>query len=141
MATMADTGDVTKFLADYSPKVRDLALQLRALIKKVAPDAVEHVYTGWKTIRYALSERAEARVCYISPAQHLVRLGFDYANDLPDPQQLLQGTGARMRHIKIEVDETPDFDAYRRLLQVAFEQARQRKSSRASQQRPGSRGP
>lgn len=134
MATMADTGDVTRFLGDYSPKVRKLALQLRAIIKKVAPDAVERVYTGWKTIRYALSERAEARVCYISPAKDSVRLGFDFSNDLPDPQQLLQGTGARMRHIKIDVGETPDFDGYRHMLQAAFEQSRQRTASRASQQ-------
>src|SRR5580765_8183092 len=84
--TMADTGDVTRFLADYSPEVRDIALKLRALIKKVAPNAVEGVYTGWKTIRYALSDRAESRVCYISPAKDSLRLGFDYSNDLPDPR-------------------------------------------------------
>jgi hypothetical protein len=138
MTTMAD--DVTRFLADYSPEVRALALKLRALIKKVAPDAVERVYTGWKTIRYALSERAEARVCHISPARDSLRLGFDYSNDLPDPKQLLQGTGARMRHIRLEVDEPPDFASYRRMLEAAFEQARQRSASTTSKKGSRKRG-
>jgi hypothetical protein len=127
---MAEADEVMRFLADYPPKVRDLSLQLRTLIKGVAPDSVERAYSGWKTIRYSLTERAEDRVCYISPFTDFVRLGFDYATEVPDPKSLLEGTGARMRHIKLGVDETPQMDVYRPMLEAAFEQARQRKQAR-----------
>jgi hypothetical protein len=126
----SDDDAVTKFLDQYPSKVRELASQLRALVRDVAPDAIERVYTGWKTIRYSLSERAEDRVCYISPFNEFVRLGFDYAPGLPDAHHLLEGTGARMRHIKISADDPIRTELYRPMLQAAFEQARPRQAAR-----------
>jgi hypothetical protein len=38
-----NTPNVEQFLSDYSPEVRDLALQARALTLDVIPDAIELV--------------------------------------------------------------------------------------------------
>ena len=39
--------------------------------------------------------------CWIAPARRHVSLGFYHGVDVPDPDGLLEGTGKRMRHVKI----------------------------------------
>ena len=43
--------------------------------------------------------------CYIKPAKNHVNLGFWWGVKLDDPEGLLQGTGEKMRHIKISGPE------------------------------------
>jgi hypothetical protein len=39
--------------------------------------------------------------CYIKPAKNHINFGFWWGAKLDDPEGLLQGTGAKMRHVKI----------------------------------------
>lgn len=88
--------EVTTFLDAYDPAVRDLALKLRDLVLKVAPDAQERVHRPWKTISYGVGQK----FCAISPHKTWVNLQFHGGALLDDAKSLLEGTGKSMRHAR-----------------------------------------
>ncbi len=112
--------EVDGFLAAYEPSVRKLALQLRTLLLKVAPDAEEKVHRPWKTIGY----RAGAVFCAILPHGAWVNLQFHRGAELDDPGGLLAGTGKSMRHVKLEAAAEIKRPALRKLIRSAADHAR-----------------
>ena len=95
------SADVQKLLHGYNPEVRDLAVGARELILRLAPDACEKVYMGWKTIGYSRAGRMKDQFCAIGPQRIYVSLYFNRGADLPDLSGLLEGTGKKMRHVNI----------------------------------------
>ena len=93
--------DVQELLRGYDPEVRDLALGARELILRLAPEACEKVYVGWKTIGYSRAGGMKDQFCAIGPQGTYVSLYFNRGADLPDPSGLLEGTGKKMRHVNI----------------------------------------
>jgi hypothetical protein len=57
--------------------------------------------------------------CYIALFKSRINLGFYYGADLPDPANLLEGTGQAMRHIKIGDLEQLENPAVRDLIIAA----------------------
>jgi hypothetical protein len=57
--------------------------------------------------------------CYISLQKEDVNLGFNYGSELPDPANLLKGTGNLFRHVKLTKPEDLANPALRQLLVVA----------------------
>ena len=110
---------VDTFLANYKPDIRDLALQVRHLVRSVLPDAQETVDNGYKTITYGTSRRMSEEICYIAPLTSSVNLGFSHGTKLPDPERLLKGTGKSLRHIKIESPAELSSPAIKSLLEAA----------------------
>jgi len=110
---------IDTLLADYKPAVRDLALQVRMLVRTVLPDAHESVQNGYKTITYGTGQRMSEEICYIAPLTSSVNLGFHHGTKLPDPERLLKGTGKSLRHIKIESPAELDSPAIKCLLEAA----------------------
>src|SRR5262249_46937757 len=120
------TVSVEEFLGTIGPEVRALVERLRRLGHAAAPGAVERAYPGWGVIRYLTSERYADRVAYLSPGRDYVNLGFDRAVDLPDPKRLLVGTGARMRHIRIQVSGPFVHEDYLAMIEAAFAEQKAR---------------
>ncbi len=122
---------VEDFLAAYNPATRALAQELRDLIRSIEPNATERAYPGgWNSVRFGISPAAVDQVCYIAPGEDGVSLGFDYGTELPDTQNLLTGTGKKMRHIRIQLGEKPNIPYYRYLLEIAFAQSHGRHETR-----------
>jgi hypothetical protein len=96
---MAD--EVARFLEAYRPDIRDLTHQVRALIASIAPDADENLKVGWKVIWYGFGPKMPDQFAVVMPTRNHVGLGFAYGRDLPDPKGKLEGTGKRMRHVKL----------------------------------------
>ena len=96
---MAD--EIDRFLAAYPPEIRDLTHQVRALIASVTPDADEYLKLGWKVIWYGFGPKMPDQFAVVMPTRNHVGLGFAYGRDLPDPKVKLEGTGKRMRHVKL----------------------------------------
>ena len=96
---MAD--EIDRFLAAYPPEIRDLTHQVRALIASVTPDADEYLKLGWKVIWYGFGPKMPDQFAVVMPTRNHVGLGFAYGRDLPDPKGKLEGTGKRMRHVKL----------------------------------------
>lgn len=96
-----NTTTAEEFLAAYSPEVRELALQTRALVFESLPDAIEFVDPPSKIIAYGFSSKYADLVCAIAPYKTYVNLIFSRGAALSDPDGLLQGTGKRARHVRI----------------------------------------
>jgi hypothetical protein len=96
---MAD--EIDRFLEAYAPDIRDLTHQVRALVASVAPDADEYLKLGWKVIWYGFGPKMPDQFAVVMPTRNHVGLGFAYGSDLPDPKGKLEGTGKRMRHVKL----------------------------------------
>ena len=57
---------------------------------------------------------------YILPHARWVNLGFNQGADLPDPETRLEGSGARMRHVKVRSPQDANDPAVRALLESAL---------------------
>ncbi len=113
-----------QFLETYPPEIRALALAARELVLGSLPGALEIVDPPSKIIAYGFSPRYADLVCAVAPYNKYVNLIFSMGTALPDPQNLLEGTGKRARHIKIQ----PGFDfsapGVRALLEEALARVR-----------------
>ena len=110
-----------EFLADYSPEVRELALQARALILDCLPQMVEFVDPPSKIIAYGFSSKYADLICAIAPYKTYVNLIFSRGAALPDPEGLLQGTGKRARHVRIQHQDDLRQPGVRVLLELALQ--------------------
>lgn len=55
-------------------------------------------------------------------------LGFFHGADLPDPTHLLEGSGKRMRHVKLRWGEPPDHQALADLAATAYRDIKARRA-------------
>ena len=62
--------------------------------------------------------------CYVLPYQRWINLGFYQGAGLPDPDGLLEGTGARLRHVKVRSVAAADAPAIRALVEAALTERR-----------------
>ena len=87
---------VDSFTKSLDKPVAVLAKELRRVIRKALPDAAENIKWGMPVY-----ER-DKLICAIRPARDYVALQFYSAGtSLDDPHKLLEGTGKKMRHVKI----------------------------------------
>ena len=95
--------DLVKFLRPYDREVRDLALQLRALVLEEMAPCYENIYDAYSAVAigYGTSERLSDGILHIAVYSKHVNLGFNDGATLPDPKRILEGKGNRIRHITI----------------------------------------
>ena len=79
--------------------VRAILAELRRMVRETLPDATEIFYHG--ALGYGATASGFDRILYVMPQNGYANLGFFYGIDVPDPSSLLEGTGKRMRHVKI----------------------------------------
>ncbi len=61
----------------------------------------------WGTPHYYLPEVSRRTICYLACQKKYVRLGFFNGASLTDPHEMMEGTGKKLRHIKVaEVDSS-----------------------------------
>ncbi len=72
---------------------------MRAVLFKSIPN--EKVFLGWSTIYYSLTGSTRDLIIAIGPMPNRLNLYFARGVDLDDPNELLEGTGKKMRHVKI----------------------------------------
>jgi hypothetical protein len=96
-----------KFLKPYDPEVRDLALQLRALVLEEMGPCYENIYDAYSAVAigYGTSGRLSDGVLHLAVYSKHVNLGFNDGATLPDPNGILEGKGSRIRHITIKTTE------------------------------------
>lgn len=88
------------FLAGYPDGIRDAAEQLRALVKRVVPDAIERVRTG-RLIGYDMPiGRRTVYFAYIAPEPIHVHIGFEHGVLMADPDRLLEGAHLNLRKVR-----------------------------------------
>ena len=88
--------------AETPEEVKSIAYKLRELVMADHPELIETVRLGDGAASYGPGPKktTESHV-YIMPKQNYVNLGFFHATNLSDPDKLLEGTGQKMRHVKV----------------------------------------
>lgn len=79
--------------------VRAILDEIRRTVRDTLPDATEIFYHG--ALGYGPTASGFDRILYVMPQNGYANLGFFFGTDVPDPTGLLEGTGKRMRHVKI----------------------------------------
>jgi hypothetical protein len=109
-----------EIIAEASPQVEALARGTKALIQNVMPDVVEVPWPKQRIIGYGVGpKKMSEHFCYIGIFENRVNLGFYYGAELPDPENLLEGSGKLLRHIKIAKIEQLENPAIHRLVAAA----------------------
>jgi len=109
-----------KILLEASTEMQVLAKHTSALIKKIMPDVFEVPWPKQKNVGYGVGpKKMSEHFCYIGVFKNHINLGFNYGAELPDPENLLEGTGALFRHIKITKQEQLEQAALYQLLEAA----------------------
>jgi hypothetical protein len=93
--------DVDRLLAEHSPELGAIERALRATIRAAAPDAVEQVDFGNRLIAFGRSMKMRGLLFAIIAHKTWVNLQLADGALLPDPDGLIEGTGKRIRHVKI----------------------------------------
>ena len=94
--------------------------RLRAVILEIHPESCEVVRLGDRAATYGCGPRKMIDgYAYILPYKSWVNLGFYRGTSLTDPEKLLEGTGARMRHVKMRTVEDVERPGVRGLIREA----------------------
>jgi hypothetical protein len=113
--------DLQELLDNYRPEVQQLFLSLRARIRELVPDAQERVMRGYNSLNYGFGRDQFAAIVLHSER---VNLQFPRGLELPDPAELLEGTGKAMRHVKVRTQETVRSEEVKALIESAAALAR-----------------
>lgn len=89
------------FLEAYPRGIREAANQLRAIVKRAVPDAIERVRLGWRLIGYDLPIGRHTRYfAWVAPEPGHVHLGFQFGTFMADPDRMLEGAHLRLRKVR-----------------------------------------
>lgn len=118
------------FLEAFDPAIGRLFLRVRAAVLEAAPTATELVYDAYNAVStaYTFSDRLADGFLHVAGYASHVNLGFNRGAALDDPERILVGKGARVRHIRIDRAAELKRPEVRRLLRAAVAQGRDRVS-------------
>ncbi len=114
--------EIKAFLSAYDANVQAIALQARALVLEIVPDALEQIDVPAKMLAYGFAATYKDLICVIMPQKNYVNFGFPRGSTMPDPKKLLGGTGKRARHVKLTSVEQVHVPELRALIQGSVKQ-------------------
>jgi hypothetical protein len=114
--------DFESLLEPHSAAVAETARALRRLLTAAIPEAVESVDFSNKLLAVGVSMKTRDLVFAIIPHSAHVNVQLVDGVDLPDPDGLIEGTGKRIRHVKVRSVEAAASPALRAIVdaQVAL---------------------
>ncbi len=95
-------------------------------LRRLARPWFEHMRAGGDDVRELMHDFcptacvADAAFGYVNAFTRHVNIGFFQGASLDDPAGLLEGTGKRMRHVKLHWGEPIDEEALKALIDVAY---------------------
>ena len=118
--TVGGNGVFEDVIAQAPPEIQSLAHAARALLAQVMPGITEVPWARQKIAGYGVGpKKMSQHFCYIAPFKKHLNLGFMYGAHLPDPEELLEGKGADLRHVKIRSAADLERPALRALIAEA----------------------
>ncbi len=110
---------VEKHLEYINPDLRDIVLEIRNLVARIAPHATEVQHS--RGFSYYHKERGgpvSAGICQIIIFPDHIRLAFIHGAFIPDPQGMLVGTQKAKRHVRIYHYEDAPWDYFKQLIEA-----------------------
>ena len=86
---------VAGYIAELEGWQAEVASSVREIVRGAAPEATESIKWAqpvWET---------NGPFCYMKAFKNSVNLGFWRGVELDDPRRLLEGSGQKMRHVKL----------------------------------------
>jgi hypothetical protein len=113
------------FIDKFTPEVAELTRVLLAKMKARIPGATILVYDNYNAlaIGFGPSEKTSHAILSIAVYPRWPSLFFLQGAGLPDPHGLLQGSGSRVRHIRMPTAEAFDNPRVQALIAEALERA------------------
>lgn len=113
--------DVDRLLAEHPPHIQAIERALRGLIQREAPGVVEAVDFGNKLIAFGWSMKMRDLLFAVIAHREHVNLQLADGVELPDPTGIVEGTGKRIRHVKIRTLDDIARDDVRALVRAQLE--------------------
>ena len=105
--------DFEKLLDGNAIEVVAAARAVRTAVKAAMPDAVEQIDFGNGLLAIGRSRGMRDLLFAVIPHKQWVNLQLADGADLPNPDGLIEGTGKRIRHVKIRSAEAASSPAVR----------------------------
>lgn len=117
--------ELDAMIARQPPEMRKLAKSVLAKLRPRFPGAIEMVYdkTNTLVIGFCPDERASNVITSMAVYRRWINLYFFEGDAMSDPQGLLQGSGAMVRHIRITSADELDRPAVKALIVEALKLA------------------
>lgn len=123
MKTITRLGSFEDVILGKSEEVQDIARRLRDIIDNLHPDCVEVPRPGEPSASYGVGEKKMSEAyAYIMPQMSYVNLGFYHGVELTAFEDLLEGSGKRLRHIKIRDMSDANKPVLKQVLQAALQE-------------------
>ena len=120
--TRLDDEDVGMLLDEWPDELAELALELQAFVRQIAPGLNETI--SFNSICFYKSDSPYrtigGNVCMIGCKDDCLHLGFIHGAALPDPDGLLRGTAKAKRHIEIRTRRDIRRGAFRKLIRASI---------------------
>lgn len=118
-------GTFEALIAPISPDLQAICSALKEVIQTIHPETVEVVRLGDNAASYGLGPKKMSEAyAYVMPKNGYVNLGFFYGATLDDPTGCMEGTGKKLRHVKIRSVEQATAEATKQLICVALAERR-----------------
>ena len=114
---------VEAWLQDDSVELRAAARPWFVAMRECGDDVRELIHDGCPVACVG-----DAAFGYVNTFTRHVNVGFFFGAALHDPAGLLEGSGKRMRHVKLKPDTPVDTDALRDLIEAAYADVKERLS-------------
>jgi hypothetical protein len=106
---------VDAWLNAHPGALGDFARQWFEVMRKCGDEVRELVHDGCP-----VACLGDAPFGYVNVFTSHVNVGFFQGAGLPDPAHLLQGSGKRMRHVKLRPEADTDAASLRKLIELAY---------------------
>ena len=113
-------------LAFHTPDVQAAAQVLEAVIRTELPDVVVHFDRGDGLLALGTSSGMRDLLFALVPHAGWLNLQLADGAVLPDPEGIVEGTGKRIRHVKLRSAEAAGQPAVRALVRAQVEVRRDR---------------
>ena len=117
--------ELIRMLSRYELSVGELALELREMVLKEAPAAVERLLQVYALVFwYSLSGKMSDAFCQVVTYPKGVNLMFNRGAELNDPEGVLVGDGKIIRHIKVRRPEDLKNPHLQKFIRAALKNAK-----------------
>ncbi len=120
-STLPHDPAIDAWLAAQPAELGQIARHWYAVMRAAGDEVCEIMHDGCPVACFGLFPFA-----YVNAFRAHVNVGFYQGSALPDPARLLEGTGKRMRHVKLRPGLHVDEDALRTLILTAYAEMKSR---------------
>ncbi len=123
MKSIETHGTFEEVIGESNPEVQAMARYLRQLIIDIYPEVIEVPWPKQRVAGYGVGpKKMSEHFCYIGTQSNRVNLGFFYGADLSGQEGVLEGTGKKLRHVKVKSMQQAEQASVRELIELSIQE-------------------